>query len=64
MPLEPKQAGRADLDPAIRECLEAVIDPEIGLSIDVTLVWEPPWHPDLITDRGLEHLDHPAGKLT
>jgi metal-sulfur cluster biosynthetic enzyme len=25
-------------------------------SISVTLVWNPPWKPDLITDRGLELL--------
>lgn len=29
--------------------------------IDVDLVWEPPWHPDLITDRGLELLDRAPG---
>ena len=95
------------LDSDILECLQDVLDPEIGLSIvdlglvyraertpdgidvaltlttracplgemivaearerlarsfqdvpriDVKLVWEPIWNPDLITDRGLEHL--------
>lgn len=98
------------LDPDILECLEDVLDPEIGLSIvdlglvyravrskggidvaitlttracplgpmiiedvrerliprfqdmsriDVSLVWDPPWNPELITDRGLELLGRP-----
>lgn len=100
-------------DPEILECLQDVLDPEIGLSIvdlglvyqagrtpegidvaltlttracplgemivaearerlarsfqdvpriDVKLVWEPIWNPDLITDRGLEHLGRPPRK--
>jgi len=95
------------LDPGVLECLQAVMDPEVGLSIvdiglvysairqpehiavaitlttrscplgemiveeireklaqrfqdtphiDVHLVWDPPWTPDLITDHGLELL--------
>ena len=95
------------LDPDLLECLQDVLDPEIGLSIldlglvyradrtpegidvaltlttracplgelivaqarerltrrfqdvtriDVKLVWEPVWNPDLITERGLAHL--------
>lgn len=98
------------LDPDILECLLAVMDPEIGLSVvdlglvyratrgdegidvaltlttracplgemivedarerltrrfqdaqrvSVTLVWNPPWKPDLITDRGNELLGRP-----
>jgi metal-sulfur cluster biosynthetic enzyme len=98
------------LDPDVLDCLEAVTDPEIGLSvvdlglvyhavrtpeavevavtlttracplgelivedarerlarrfqdaprIDVTLVWDPPWNPDFMTDRGLELLGRP-----
>jgi metal-sulfur cluster biosynthetic enzyme len=27
--------------------------------IDVNLVWDPPWNPNLITDRGLELLGRP-----
>lgn len=27
--------------------------------VDVNLVWEPPWSPDLITDRGYELLGRP-----
>lgn len=27
-------------------------------SIDVSLVWDPPWSPDFITDRGRELLGH------
>jgi metal-sulfur cluster biosynthetic enzyme len=95
------------LDPAVMDCLQAVLDPEVGLSvvdlglvyearrsadavavaltltaracplgemivddardalaerfadvsrIDVALVWDPPWNPDRITDRGLSLL--------
>lgn len=98
------------LDPDVMTCLEAVLDPEIGLSvvdlglvyearrsadavavaltltaracplgemivedardalaarfadvtrIDVALVWDPPWTPDRITDRGLALLGRP-----
>lgn len=101
------------LDPDILNCLQEVLDPEIGLSIvdlglvyqaartpdgidvaltlttracplgelivgqareclarrfqdvprmDVKLVWEPIWNPDLITDKGLEHLGRPPRK--
>ena len=31
--------------------------------IDVNLVWEPQWHPDLITDRGRAQLGRPARSL-
>lgn len=95
------------LDPDVLDCLQDVIDPEVGLSVvdlglvyravrtpvavevaltlttracpmgemivadsrerlaqrfqdvagvDVSLVWEPVWNPDFITDRGLELL--------
>ncbi|WP_296524443.1 metal-sulfur cluster assembly factor [Rhodoplanes sp.] len=100
----------SELDPDVMDCLGAVLDPEIGLSvvdlglvyearrsadavavaltltaqacplgemivedardalaarfpdvprIDVALVWDPPWNPDRITDRGLALLGRP-----
>jgi metal-sulfur cluster biosynthetic enzyme len=102
-------AGLPSLDPDVLDCLSDVLDPEIGLSvdlglvyradrapdgidvaitlttrscplgemitedakerlyrrfqdcprIDVSLVCEPPWHPDRITDRGRELLGQP-----
>ncbi|WP_046868532.1 metal-sulfur cluster assembly factor [Microvirga massiliensis] len=27
--------------------------------VDVSLVWDPPWHPDRVTDRGRELLGRP-----
>ncbi len=105
-----RQSDNSPLDPDILDCLQDVMDPEIGLSVvdlglvykacqtpgaievaltlttracplgemivedarerlarrfqdtssvDVRLVWEPVWHPDLITDRGLQLLGRP-----
>ena len=39
-----------------RECLTRWF--QDAPRITVTLVWDPPWNPDFITDRGLELLGH------
>lgn len=102
-----------DLDPEILDCLQSVLDPEVGLSVvdlglvyrasrasnhanvaltlttracplgamikrdaedrlldrfpeltgvDVELVWDPPWTPDRITDRGRAMLGRRRGE--
>lgn len=41
---------------AVEEALDAAFP---GLVADVNLVWEPPWHPDFITESGQRELGRP-----
>lgn len=43
-----------------RECLEQAFPEAV---VDINLVWEPPWHPDFITEGGRAELGHSARGL-
>jgi len=43
-----------------RDCLEQAFPEAV---VDISLVWEPPWHPDFITESGRAELDPSARRL-
>lgn len=44
---------------AIRDALREVIAPA-SMTVDVTLVWDPPWSPAMMSDTARELLHWPA----